>query len=105
MKNAPSLLLWLLAGAAGLILLAWAYPRAFPFLPRSWSVSRAQAVDIALERLRDLDEPVKDPYVVARLRREVMLERRLQVALDHGRAGSVRESQLAARLNHWEVHV
>jgi hypothetical protein len=105
MKNARSLLLWLLAGAAGLILLAWAYPRAFPFLPKTMSVSRAQAVDIALERLRDLDEPVKDPYVVARLRQEVMLERRLQLALDHGRAKSVAESQLAGRLDPWEVHV
>jgi len=105
MKNARSLLLWLLAGAAGLILLAWAYPRAFPFLPKHLSISRAQAVDIALERLRDLDEPVKDPYVVARLRQEVMLERRLQRATDHGRASGVRESQLAGRLNPWEVHV
>ena len=43
------------------------FPRAFPFFPRPWSISRAEAVDIALERFRDLGEPVKDPYSSPRL--------------------------------------
>ena len=85
MRNARSLFLWLLAGVAGLVLLVWAYPRAFPFLPGPWSVSRDEAVAIALERLRDLGEPVKDPYVVARLDQDLLLERRLQLA--YGRKG------------------
>ncbi len=105
MRSPRSLALWLVAGVAGLILLVWAYPRAFPFLPRDWSVSRSEAVGIALERLRDLGEPVKDPYVVARLRQGIMLERRLQLALDHGRARSVWDSELPSHLAPWEVHV
>ncbi|HEV7784974.1 MAG TPA: hypothetical protein VGQ28_06525, partial [Thermoanaerobaculia bacterium] len=76
MKNARSLALWLLAGVAGLVLLVWAYPRAFPFLPERWSVSREQATGIALERFRDLGEPVKNGYVVARLQRDYVMERR-----------------------------
>lgn len=105
MRNARSLALWLLAGIAGLVLLAWAYPRAFPFLPGDWSISRSEAVDIALERLRDLGEPVKDPYVVAQFNLDPRLERRLQVAVDQGRAGSVRDSGLPGRLVAWEVYV
>ncbi|HYX25512.1 MAG TPA: hypothetical protein VFC23_15280, partial [Thermoanaerobaculia bacterium] len=105
MRSPRSLALWLVAGVAGLVLLVWAYPRAFPFLPRDWSISRSEAVGIALERLRDLGEPVQDPYVVARLRQGVLLERRLQLALDHGRARSVRDSELPGHLVPWEVHV
>jgi hypothetical protein len=84
MRNPRSLALWLLAGVAGLVLLVWAYPRAFPFLPRRWSVSRAEAVDIARERFRDLGAPVKDAYVVAYLDRDSVLERRLQLAARRG---------------------
>ncbi|HEX3557069.1 MAG TPA: PP2C family protein-serine/threonine phosphatase [Thermoanaerobaculia bacterium] len=105
MRNPRSLALWLLAGVAGLVLLLWAWPRAFPFLPRDRSISRSAAVDVALERLRDLGEPVKDPYVVARLRQSVMLERRLQLALDRVGARSVWDSGLPGHLFPWEVHV
>jgi hypothetical protein len=105
MRNTRSLFLWLLAGAAGLVLLVWAYPRAFPFLPDSWSVSRAEAVAIALEHARDLGEPVQDPYVVAALDRDFLLERRLQLALDRKGAESVRESGLPQQINSWQVLV
>ena len=82
MRNPRALALWLLAGVAGLVLLAWAMPKAFPFLPRPWSVSRAEAVSIALERFRDLGDPVKDPYIVARLSTNPLMERRLQQMAD-----------------------
>ena len=104
MRNGRSLLVWLLAGVAGLILLAWAFPRAFPLLPKPWSVSRAQAVAIALERFRDLGEPVKDPYVVVVLDRDVLVERRLQLAVDRG-AEHVWDSGLAQQLSTWRVIV
>jgi DNA-binding transcriptional ArsR family regulator len=105
MRGARSLLLWLLAGAGGLILLAWAYPRAFPFIPQPWSVSRDEAVAIALERFRDLGEPVDDPYVVARLDQNYALERRLQLAFERRGAERVEESGLGRRVLNWEIYV
>ncbi|HKI03082.1 MAG TPA: PP2C family protein-serine/threonine phosphatase [Thermoanaerobaculia bacterium] len=105
MRNARSLLLWFLAGAAGLVLLVWAFPRAFPFLPHPWSVSRAEAVAIALERTRDLGEPVEDPYLVAVLDRDFLLERRLQFALDRRGGEGVRASGLPDQISTWDVFV
>jgi hypothetical protein len=105
MKNPRALALWLLAGVAGLILLAWAYPRVFVFLPQRWSVSRQEATDIAMERFRDLGEPVKDAYVVARLQRDHVMERRLQLALNRGRGESVKASGLPRQVLYWEVTV
>jgi sigma-B regulation protein RsbU (phosphoserine phosphatase) len=106
MRNARSLLLWLLAGIAGLVLLIWAYPRVFPFLPERWTVSRGEAVAIALERLRALGEPVENPYIVARLDQDQMTERRLQLAADRGRSlRELRDSGLASQAMQWEVWV
>ncbi|HSG40543.1 MAG TPA: SpoIIE family protein phosphatase, partial [Thermoanaerobaculia bacterium] len=105
MRNARSLVLWLLAGAAGLALLVWAYPRAFPLLPQSWTISREEAVNIALERLRDLGEPVEDPYIVAILGPDPFLERRLQLAEDRHGTERLRESSLPDQVIPWEVYV
>src|ERR1700759_4572661 len=105
MKNARSLAFWLLAGVAGLLLLVWAYPRAFPFLPRHWSVSREEATHIALERVRDLGEPVKDAYVVTHLQRDYFLERRLQLAPDRGQWETVKASGLLRKVLYWQVIV
>ncbi|HEY9422968.1 MAG TPA: hypothetical protein VIW92_16270, partial [Thermoanaerobaculia bacterium] len=105
MRNARPLVLWFLAGAAGLALLIWAYPRALPLLPQGWTVSRDEAVNIALERLRDLGEPVEDPYIVAILGPDPLLERRLQLALDRNRFERLRESTLPDQAIPWEVYV
>jgi sigma-B regulation protein RsbU (phosphoserine phosphatase) len=106
MRNARFLLLWLLAGVAGLVLLVWAYPRAFPFLPERWTVSRAEAVAIAMEHFRDLGEPVEDPYIVARLDQDSMVERRLQLAADRGRSlRELRDSDPASQAMQWEIWV
>src|SRR3954447_23573879 len=105
MRNARSLVLWLLAGIAGLVLLIWAFPRAFPFAPREWTMSRAEAVDIALERFRDLGPPVRSPYVVARLGQDYFLERRLQLAVDRHGWAPVRDSRLPKQILTWEVYV
>jgi serine phosphatase RsbU (regulator of sigma subunit) len=77
MRKWRGLLLWVVAGVLGLALLAWAYPRAFELLPRDWKTCRDEAVAIALERLRDLGEPVENPYVVTTLETDLFLERRL----------------------------
>ena len=67
------LAVWLLAAVAGALLLAWAFPRAYPFYPERWQVTREEAVAIALERLRDLGELPRDPYVVARMAADPVL--------------------------------
>jgi hypothetical protein len=103
MRDARSLALWLLAGAAGLILLVWAYPRAFPFLPEPWSVSRGEAVAIALERFRDLGEPVEDPYMVAVLQRDPVMERRLQLVQDRRGAAALAGTGLPRQVLFWEI--
>ncbi len=62
-----TLLGWLLGGALALVLFLWAFPRAFPWLPERWTVSKGEAVATTLERLRDLGDPVANPYVEASL--------------------------------------
>ncbi|HEY4593179.1 MAG TPA: hypothetical protein VIJ61_12270, partial [Thermoanaerobaculia bacterium] len=104
MRNARFLVLWLLAGIAGLVLLAWAFPRAFPFLPRPWTISRAEAVDIALERFRDLGEPVKNPYIVTRLTTDPLMERRLQRVADRRGMESLQGAGLPLAIA-WRVTV
>ncbi len=104
MRNPRSIALWLIAGTAGLIVLAWAFPRAFPLLPKPWSITRGQAVAIALERFRDLGEPVKDPYIVARLESDFLMERRLQQAADRRGLASVLAADLPPLMN-WQVVV
>ena len=106
MRTPRDLLLWALAGLAGVLLLAWAWPRAFPFLPPHWSVNRAEAAAIALERLTDLGDPVPDPYVVTAVNRDFFLERRLHLALDAGDSlERLQSTGLPKRIVNWEVVV
>src|SRR6476659_7531189 len=105
MRSARALLLWLVLGIAGAGPLAWAYPRAFRFLPRDWRIDQRQAAAIALERLLELGPPVAQPYVVTRLGTNALLERRLLLARRAGREGEVRASGLADQLLVWEVTV
>lgn len=99
MRNWRGLLLWVVAGVIGLALFINFYPRAFPFLPWRWSVSQEEAVAVALERLRDLGEPVRDPYVVAVLDTNPVLERRL-ATLPEGIGSDLREQVVS-----WQVLV
>ena len=102
MRNSRSLALWLIAGAAGVILLAWGFPRAFPLRSQPWSASRAQVVDSALERFRDLGEPIRNPYVVVRLVNDFPMERRLQEVVRRRGGGSVRDAGLPP-VTFWQV--
>jgi serine phosphatase RsbU (regulator of sigma subunit) len=88
----------------GLALLAWAYPRAFSLAPHKWKISRDEAVAIALERLRDLGEPVQNPYLVATLDNDILLERRLSTLpgpVDTGEPDARLRSQVVS----WLVYV
>lgn len=105
MRGSRSLLLWVLLGVAGVLLLIWGYPKAFPFAPRDWQLTREEAVDLALERLRDLGEPVEDPYIVAWMASAGYLERRLQLALHDRDPEWLWKSGLPAQVIGWEVYV
>jgi hypothetical protein len=107
MRNARSLVLWLLAGVAGLVLLLWAFPQAFPFLPRDWEVNRREATAVALERFRALGPAIDDPYVVTRLDTDPLLERRLQLSSAEEKGGQrdLTRSQLAPWVLQWQVTV
>ena len=102
MNKGRYLILWVAAGAIGVALLGGLYPRAFPFLPRHWSISHDEAVAIGLERLHDLGEPVRDPYVVAVLDSDPFLERRLQTVPGGPEAAS---PELRKRVLSWGVMV
>jgi Stage II sporulation protein E (SpoIIE) len=97
--------LWVIAGLVGALLCAWALPRFFPFVPDDWKVGRAGAEKIAIERLRDLGKFPRQPYVVVRLRSEMLLERRLQLSIDQIAPASVLASRLAPWILCWEVTV
>ncbi|HWM92174.1 MAG TPA: PP2C family protein-serine/threonine phosphatase [Thermoanaerobaculia bacterium] len=106
MRTSRHLLVWTLAGLAGVLLLVWAYPRSFPFLPETWSVNREEAAAIALERLTDLGDPVPDPYVVTAVNRDFFLERRLHLALDAGDSlERLQATGLPKRIVNWNVLV
>ncbi|HEX6203598.1 MAG TPA: hypothetical protein VF100_11390, partial [Thermoanaerobaculia bacterium] len=110
-RGGVALLGWLVAGAAGLAALVWAFPRVFPFYPERWTIDREEAVAIALERFRDLGEPVEDGFVVGRIGTTPQLENRLLRALDDpGTAGAgalsrLRDSVVARQVFDWQVTV
>ncbi|MEE8523381.1 MAG: hypothetical protein V3T72_05575, partial [Thermoanaerobaculia bacterium] len=106
MREARDLLIWAAVGAVGVGLLIWAYPSLYPLLPEDLSITRAEARTIALERFRDLGEPVEDPYLVVRLRSDIELERRLQTHASSGFDRRVlRSSEPAKAQLVWEVLV
>ncbi|HEX2223391.1 MAG TPA: PP2C family protein-serine/threonine phosphatase, partial [Thermoanaerobaculia bacterium] len=105
MRRSRDLILWILAGLAGALFLAWAYPLAFPFLPHDWQVNSKEAAAIALERSRNLGPPVEDPYIVTRMNVNEILERRLQVAVEEGREEEILRSRLADQVWVWQASI
>lgn len=104
-RSGREVLLWTALGALGAVLLAWAFPRVYPLTPKDWEVTESEARLIALEALRDLGEPVVDPYVVVRLRSDPQLERRLQTLTVELDGKTLAASQLAAAQLCWDVLV
>lgn len=106
MTDLKRILPWLLAGLAGAAVIAWAFPRAFPLYPETWTVTAREAEAIALERLTDLGAPVEDPYVVTDFTTgRGFLERRLLLSLDRVSPERVAGSELARRIFQWRVTV
>ncbi|MEO7794423.1 MAG: hypothetical protein ABIV06_06575, partial [Thermoanaerobaculia bacterium] len=98
-------LTWLVVLLSGALACAWAFPRAFPFFPANWQVSRVEAEKIALEELRVLGSLPEDPYVVAKMEDNAGVEVRLLQASRDGLEGLVRESGLEKRVLQWQVTV
>lgn len=105
LRHRREILAWAVAGLVGVGLLCWALPRFFPLLSGGLEIDRPAARTIALERLRDLGELPEGAYVVTRLRSDVQLERRLQLALASTPAETLRTSLPAAQQLVWEINV
>jgi Stage II sporulation protein E (SpoIIE) len=106
MRHAKPLIAWTCLGLAGAGFAVWGFPRAFPFVPERWEVTKQEAVAIALERMNDLGSPVERPYVVAQLGSNELLERRLHLAAAGGADRErLRQSTLGRALLFWRVVV
>lgn len=98
-------LTWLAVLVTGALVSAWAFPRAFPFFPADWQVSRVEAEKIALEELRLLGTLPENPYVVAQMDNNAGVEVRLIQASRDGHGEAVRASGLEKRVLLWQVTV
>lgn len=96
---------WLAVGALGLVLFCWAFPRVFPFAPMGWKTSAVDAKRIALERVRDLGEPVPNPLVEITQGGSNLVEWRLQQQLDRGAAWTPGMARAAREVVHWRVRL
>ncbi|MCP4204353.1 MAG: PP2C family protein-serine/threonine phosphatase [bacterium] len=96
-------LIWVATGLLAALAVMWSFPRAYPLFPTDWTVSKEEAVDIALERIRDLGELPSRPYVLARLNSTPVLEPMLQAA--EASRDEIRQSAPGRELLIWEVVV
>ncbi|MEE8367232.1 MAG: hypothetical protein V3S30_02855, partial [Thermoanaerobaculia bacterium] len=105
MKKVHLFLLWLLAGIVAAVSVYWLFPRAYPLFPRGWEVSKAEAEMIALERLSDLGELPRDPYILTNLDQNPVLEHRLLSSLGSKSPEEILASRIARGLMAWEIRV
>ncbi len=105
MKKATSALAWIATGIIAALVVAWAFPRAYPLFPRDWDISKAEAQALALERMRDLGELPAEPYVVTQQEEAPALEHRLQQSLLSGQVDDLEGSRLTQGLRTWQVMV
>lgn len=103
--RSPQVAIWLAIGIAGVVALAVLYPLIFPLRPQNWTISRSEAVDIALERFYDLGEPVDDPYIVTRLEKAVEFEWYALTTASDEQVRSWRDGQAAQEVTRWAVYV
>lgn len=101
MRTSRNLIPWLLAGAAGAVLLVAFYQRAVPLGPQAWRLSEAQAVADLRRRIQGQGEPLRDTFTVARLAGNQLLERRLQLMLDRMPMARLRATGLPDQVELW----
>lgn len=90
---------WVGIAALGALALYQVGLRSFPTLPRPWTITRAEAKALALERIADLGPAVSDPYVVVLLSGDPLIERRLQLSVPRP------PRRLLDRVANWEILV
>ncbi len=100
-----NVMLWVVAGVVAAVLYARALPDAKPFAPDDWQLNAAEAEALALERFHELGEPVAGSYVVTTFFGDSTLERRLHLEADRVGIDALKQSELAARVFHWNVRV
>jgi hypothetical protein len=101
-----NLLAWLAVGVAAVFFLLWALPRAAPFEPGAWTVSRDDAEAIAVELAQDLGELPDSTFVVVNRNTSFLLQYRLAELVESGApVEAVRGSRLFTRLTHWLVTI
>jgi len=104
MRNPREILLWLVAGLAGVLLLVAFFPLAFPLAPWDWRISSEEATVLAVERLRDLGEVTPGAYTVTHLNTDLLLERRLLRERARWPANEA-PAALSGGLLQWEVFI
>ena len=105
MRKWPVLTGWILLGMVAIAATIAVFPRAFPLYPKEWTVTRGEAVAIALEGFPELGEAVESPYVVAELNPDLLLEKQLREALGQSNLETLRSSALFKRHFGWRVSV
>lgn len=96
---------WLAIGVAGLVALVVLYPQTFPLRPQNWTLSRSEAIEVALERFYDLGEPVDDPYVVTRLENALEFEWYALTTATDEQVSGWRGGSAAQEVTKWAVYV
>lgn len=96
-------LIWGLVAVGSLVTLFCIYRWMQPFAPRDWSVTRAEAVEIALESFSAFGDAVPDPYIVARLDEEFLIEQQLYERRAVVTVDELVDSPLADQVIAWEV--
>ncbi len=75
------------------------------FYPEDWSITRKQAIEIAMEHIPLLGEPVENPYLVAGLTGFAVGEKALHEALPTSDANTLRAGPLDDLILRWRVLV
>ena len=104
MKSSRAPLAWIALALGAGALLVWSFPRAFPRLLPDWKVTRGEAESIARAEVGVLGELPSDPYVVAKLDGDPMLEFRMMLE-PGGDSERIASSWLAKSIVVWEVTI
>lgn len=105
MQNKRFWPLWGLAAVGSLLAVFYFYPRTQHLSPEIWTVTRAEAIDIAQRSFQLFGEPLADPYVVAQLDTELLHEQRLFERRHDIAVDALRASPLGQQVVAWEVTV
>ncbi len=97
--------LWGLAAVGSLLAIFYLYPRTQQLSPETWTVTRAEAIEIANRSFQIFGTTVPDPYVVAELDTDLLNEQRLFERRHDVAVDELRASPLGQQVMVWEVTV